>query len=229
MTIAADTLLSVANGARIASESSDRGLAGNIIITTNGDIDVINKGSITTSAVFSDGGNISLTAGNHIFVTGGSVETAVGKGLGDGGNIRMQQPLLILRGGVVSANAFGGAGGNIRISANNFFQSGDSRVTASSQLGIDGTVVLDSPAIDPSGELIAPPANYLNAAAILASRCGPRLAGKASSLVVNDVGLPANTSTQLQLPLAQAPFRLPTFGYAGCTPEQSRSLLHASY
>ena len=157
------------------------------------------------------------------------VETAVGTGLGDGGNIRMQQPLLILRGGVVSANAFGGAGGNIRISANNFFRSGDSRVSASSQLGIDGTVILDSPAIDPSGELIAPPASYLNVAAILASRCGPRLAGKASSLVISDIGIPANTSTQLQLPLERASFRLPTFGYAACTPEQNRGLLHASF
>lgn len=228
VSIAVDTLLRVSNGARVAAESSDRGLAGNISITSNKDIE-LDKGRITTSAVTSDGGNILLIAGNHIFVTGGSVETAVGKGRGDGGNIRMQQPLLILRGAVVSANAFGGAGGNIRISADNFFQSGDSRVTASSQLGIDGTVVLDSPAIDPSGELIAPPASYLNVAAILASRCGPRLAGKASSLVVNDIGLPANTSTQLQLPLQQASFRLQNLGYLGCTSEQKRNLLRASY
>jgi len=224
----AGSLLRVANGASVASGSSGRGIAGDINITSNQDID-LDRGRITTSAIFSDGGNISLRAGNRVFLNGGSVDTAVSLGFGDGGNIRMQQPLLLLRGGIVSANAYGGAGGNIRIAANNLFQSGDSRITASSQLGIDGTVILESPAIDPSGELIAPPASYLNVSAILASRCGPRLAGKASSLVLNDIGFPANTSAQLQLPLAQNTSPLSASELVSCTPEQTLSFMPVTY
>jgi len=48
----------------------------------------------------------------------------------------------------------------------------------------DGTVTLESPAIDPTGELLLPKVAFFDAGSVLAGRCGPRLAGRASSLVV---------------------------------------------
>jgi len=115
---------------------------------------------------------------------GGRIETAVGTGHGAGGNITLAVPTLVLRNAVISANAFGGPGGNIRIGTQSLIRSADSAVTASSKLGVDGTITLDSPALDPTGELLAPAPTYLDAGAVLAGRCGPRLAGRASSLVV---------------------------------------------
>jgi len=90
----------------------------------------------------------------------------------------------VLRNSAVSANAFGGPGGNIHLVTQTFIPSADSTVTASSQLGIDGTVTLESPAIDPTGELLLPKVAFFDAGSVLAGRCGPRLAGRASSLVV---------------------------------------------
>jgi hypothetical protein len=93
-------------------------------------------------------------------------------------------PTFVLNNSTISANAFGGDGGNIHIATETFFKSANSSVTASSTLGVDGTITLDSPAIDPAGQLLPPSPTYLDAGAVLAGRCGARLAGRASSLVI---------------------------------------------
>ncbi len=113
-----------------------------------------------------------------------SITTAVGTGLGTGGNVDFRTPTLSMNASSISANAFGGPGGNIGIGATNFFRSANSTVTASSVLSVDGTITFESPALDPTGELLAPAPGFLDAGAVLAGRCGPRLAGRASSLVV---------------------------------------------
>jgi large exoprotein involved in heme utilization and adhesion len=128
----------------------------------------------------------------------GTIATAVGRGQGAGGNVTLSIPLLVLRASTISANAFGGPGGNIRIGTQTFFKSADSSVTASSQLGIDGTITLDSPALDPTGELLAPVPVFLDAGAVLAGRCGARLAGRASSLVVAPRGDSASYPDELR-------------------------------
>ena len=110
--------------------------------------------------------------------------TAVRRGLGDGGNITLKTNLLLMRDSIVSANAFGGNGGNVSIGAVNLFSNPATKVTASSQLGIDGTVVFQSPAIDLSGALLSLPTGFLDVSAIAAGRCGARLASGSSSLVV---------------------------------------------
>lgn len=160
------------------------GLAGDVAVNVGGVLRIESGGRISTQAEDSDGGNISVAVGGLAVLDGGTIATAVGTGQGGGGNITLSIPTLVLRGAVVSANAFGGPGGNIRIGTQTFFPSADSAVTASSQLGIDGTITQDSPALDPTGELLAPAPVFLDAGAVLAGRCGPRLAGKASSLVV---------------------------------------------
>ena len=141
-------------------------------------------GRITTSARRADGGDVRVAAGRFGVLDGGRITTEVGTGQGSGGNVDLRIPTLVMRGGVITANAFGGSGGNIRIGTTTFVPSGDSRVTASSTLGIDGTITLESPALDPTGELLVPPPAFVDAGAVLAGRCGPRLAGRASSLVV---------------------------------------------
>ena len=48
----------------------------------------------------------------------------------------------------ILANAFAGEGGNISIFARGIFLDSDSDITASSELGIDGTVVIENPERD---------------------------------------------------------------------------------
>jgi large exoprotein involved in heme utilization and adhesion len=175
--------ISLSRGAAIASASLSTGLAGNVDVATNGLLELREGGQITTQALSSDGGNLTVTA-NGAFLDTGRITTEVGTGLGAGGNMEIRIPLLVLRNSQVSANAFGGPGGNIHIATRTFIPSANSSVTASSQLGVDGTITLESPALDPTGELLLPAVAFFDAGSVLAGRCGPRLAGRASSLVV---------------------------------------------
>jgi filamentous hemagglutinin family protein len=174
-----------ASGRGVGSETSR---AGNVSIRAGDSILILNSrpdfGAVGTSARSLQGGNIAIEAGRFMMVDGSDIAAEVLGGFGGGGNVTVTVPTLVLRGARVSANADGGPGGNIRISAQTIFQSADSSVTASSRLGIDGTVTYDSPSLDPTGELLAPAPVFMDAAGVLAGRCGPRLAGKASSLVV---------------------------------------------
>ncbi len=182
--VAARRTLTVGNAGSIAANARSTGFAGNVSVDVGDTLTIDRGGSITTEARSADGGDIAVSVANLALLDGGRIATAVGTGQGAGGNITLSVPTLVLRNAVVSANAFGGPGGNIRIGTQTFVPSADSSVTASSQLGIDGTITLDSPALDPTGELLAPAPVFLDAGAVLAGRCGPRLAGRASSLVV---------------------------------------------
>ena len=176
--------LDISSGARITSESTAQGLAGDILIIADS-MSIAENSGIRTSANFADGGNISISASDRIVVSGGQITTAVGNGSGNGGNIRINVPLMLLREkGVVSANAFGGDGGNIDATVKTLMRAGDSQITASSRFGLDGTILLSSPAIDLTRDLVALETNYLDAGAILAGRCSTRFAGRASTLAI---------------------------------------------
>jgi hypothetical protein len=176
-------LVNVTSNGTIASESSGAGLAGNLDVRSAGALTVTGGGRITTAATSSDGGNIHIEAA-QAGMDGGRITTAVGTGFGDGGNMEIRIPMLVMNNSTISANAFGGDGGNIHVGTQTFFKSSTSSVTASSALGIDGTITLDSPAIDPAGQLLPPSPAFVDAGAVLAGRCGARLAGRASSLVI---------------------------------------------
>ncbi len=179
----ASRVIEMRGGARIASDSQASGFAGAIAIRA-GETLAMDGARITTAARSADGGDISIDVGRSVVLRDSLIETQVGSGRGSGGNIALRVPTLRMMSSAISANAFGGDGGNVRVGTKTFVPSGDSRVTASSTLGIDGTITFESPAIDPSGQLLVPPPAFLDVAAILAGRCGPRLAGRASSLVV---------------------------------------------
>jgi large exoprotein involved in heme utilization and adhesion len=77
------------------------------------------------------------------------------------------------------------------MAADHFIPSADSRVSASSSLGIDGTVEISAPEVDLSGGLEALPARFFDAAALLKERCGVRAGRAMSSLIkVGRGGLP---------------------------------------
>ena len=178
------TNVEVTGNARISVESLVTGLAGSIDVEAADTLAITNGGRITTSARRADGGNVAVSAGRFMLMDGGLVTTEVGTGQGSGGNVDLRSPVLVMRSSTITANAFGGDGGNIHIGTGIFLPSADSTITASSTLGIDGIITFDSPALDPTGELLVPPPAFLDAGSVLAGRCGPRLAGRASSLVV---------------------------------------------
>jgi filamentous hemagglutinin family protein len=179
---AGDILLN--NGGAISAKSHGTGNAGTLTLNAANSLQLLNGAQITTEATHADGGNIEIHAGTLVYLLDSKITTSVGTGQGNGGNIFIDPTFVVLQGSQITANAFGGNGGNITIIADHIFKSLDSSITASSQLGISGTVTLTAPIVDISGSLVTLPTPYLNAGNLLAERCAAQLAGKASSFVV---------------------------------------------
>jgi large exoprotein involved in heme utilization and adhesion len=124
-------------------------------------------GTIETETIQTDGGNITIDTRNLVFLQDSAITTSVESGFGAGGNITIDPQFVVLDNSQIIANAFGSPGGNIRIVTDSFFASPDSIVDASSQLGIDGTVEIDSPDTDITGGITILPESFFDAAALL--------------------------------------------------------------
>lgn len=149
------TTLMMNNGGRITSKSNSSGLAGDITVNADDWITLRSGASITALAKQSDGGEITVNATSRLWLRNATITTSVGTGNGKGGNITIDPIFVILDGSTIQANAFGGTGGDISINANHFISSPDSVVeaVAKSEVGVDGSVVIDSPDKNISGRL----------------------------------------------------------------------------
>jgi hypothetical protein len=101
--------------------------------------------------------------------------------------------MAVLQDSQIRAQAFEGRGGNIRIVAEVFLADPTSSVSASSSLGIDGEVNIQTPVADLSGILTPLPQNFRSAATLLNDQCAVRLReGQVSTFIVRGrAGLPA--------------------------------------
>jgi hypothetical protein len=169
--------------------------------------------AITTASARADGGNIAIsTTGSQLYLLNGKITTSVQSGVGEGGNISIGSvghpvEFVILNGSEVRADAFGGPGGNINIFAGTFLTS-NSILSASSALGVPGTIGVQAGVTDVSGTVSQLPEAILQAATLLRAACATRLAGgESSSLVVSGrEGVPAEPGGALPSPLvAEAP------------------------
>jgi hypothetical protein len=183
--IAARTV-QLANGAAVRARSTGTGNAGTVRITATDSLRVFGGSSIGSEALSSDGGDIDIRVGNLVHLKRGEITTSVGSGRGAGGNIFIDPTFVILEDGSrIAANAFGGPGGNIQIFATYFLNTLDSLVDASSQLGVPGTVSINSPNTNLSTQIKVLPAAFFDANALVREACSGRYAsgGARSSLV----------------------------------------------
>jgi large exoprotein involved in heme utilization and adhesion len=185
--------VSVADGAHISANSSGSAAAGSILVDSRPGSIVIRGGSITTQAGSSDGGNITLMAGNRVHIRNGEISTSVGAGAGSGGNIFIDPTFVILERARIAANAFGGSGGNIDVVTGYFLASSDSRLEASSQLGVAGNVQVSAVQSEVVSELPALPAQFFDASGVLREACTPRAAGSSRLVDVGRGGIQAAT------------------------------------
>ena len=160
--------------AQITASATMSGRAGTISITAP-DVTIENNAGIATQAMRrGNGGNITLTVTDLLYLLDGEITTSA---VGNGGNITIDPPLVVLADGSrIKANAFDGEGGNIKIVARAFVASADSVVTASSQKGISGTITITGQQVGLNGALIVLPDALKAAEAILQSRCAARRA-----------------------------------------------------
>jgi large exoprotein involved in heme utilization and adhesion len=158
---------------------------------------------VTTESASAGGGAIALTAGRLVQLMDSELTTSVRGGDENAGNITIDPQFVILENSKIRADAFGGRGGNIRINAGVFLADPASLVTASSALGIQGTVDIQAPVTSLSGAVAPLPQAFVSAAALLPARCAARLSrGRYSSLVLGGRdGLPLDPSSVLPSPL----------------------------
>ena len=179
--------VSLEKGASISAESSSTGNAGSIRITAKDKVNIL-KASSVTNAEFSGGGRITINAGELLYLLKSGITSSVADGSGNGGDIIIDPVFVVLDESRILANAFAGAGGNIDISANFFFASPDSVLDASSRLGTNGRIVIQSDVIQNNPILSSLPASFLDASALLHQRCAASASTSTSSFVVSGRG-----------------------------------------
>jgi large exoprotein involved in heme utilization and adhesion len=116
-------------------------------------------GVITAETESGEGGNIELQIQETLFLRNNSQITANAHGNGNGGNINIGADFILAvpqENSDITANAFEGRGGNVQITTQGILGieprtalTLQSDITASSEFGIDGAIVIDSPEIDP--------------------------------------------------------------------------------
>ena len=152
--------LLIEQGATIGVDSLGEGEGGNItILADNVNLD---RGTISAETTSGDGGNIEMTIANFLNLRQGSqISTTAGNQQqgGDGGNITILARFIFAipeENSDITANAFTGRGGQIAITTEVLFgiQPRDfptfvSDITASSELGIDGTIEINRLYVNP--------------------------------------------------------------------------------
>ncbi|MCG8316073.1 MAG: filamentous hemagglutinin N-terminal domain-containing protein [Pseudomonadales bacterium] len=146
--------LALNHGAEIVSRATGQGNAGDIRVDAETAI-TLNSSSIQASSELSDGGNVTLNAVELLWLKDSQVTTSVNGETGRGGNISIDPLFVLLDNSIIRANAFGGFGGNIDISADQFIASPDSIVEAVAKdtTGVNGTILINSPDNNISAEL----------------------------------------------------------------------------
>jgi filamentous hemagglutinin family protein len=186
---------------RISSESTalDGGAAGKININAGDSIHLWHNSALTTEAINAEDnesvgkGEIVITAKNTIYLLESKITSSVLGGKENAGNIDTFADTIVMNRSQVIAKADQGRGGNIHIVAEQFIQSADSVVDASSNKGIDGEVTIDSPEINAESGLATMPTDMLNAQQWMRTPCEVRTTDEISRLVVQ--GLDASPTS----------------------------------
>jgi len=151
----------------------------------------MNSSAITTQANTADGGNIHIKATDLVRLESSRITTSVGTGSGNGGNITIDPRFVVLNHSQITANAFGGNGGNILIVTDALLKSGDSVIEASSELGVQGTITITAPETNLTGSLRPLPGSFVDPSLLLRETCSARAGRAGNSFVgVGQGGLP---------------------------------------
>jgi len=197
--------VSVLNGGRVSADSTGAGNTGNIVITAGNRI-TMTGGSISTRALTSDGGDITLRAPNIVRLEGAQITTSVQSGVGKGGNVLIDPQFLLINNSSITANAFGGPGGNITIIADNFLASSTALLQASSALNTPGRIEVRSPENNIAGSIAQLSRAFVDASRLMRGACSARREGAPSSFVLaGRGGVPAEADGYLPSTVVAAP------------------------
>ncbi len=169
----------------------------------------LSPGLITTSAVSGNGGAISILGNGLMLLKQGQVSTSVsGLENGNGGNISVTAPVLLLQGAAIQANtaAAKASGGDVGIHVNDILSSRNrlivggapvqfdaqtskwNLIQAAAADGVSGTISLASPPVDVSASLGRLAPQLIDTTELIADLC--RLGDQSSLTVLGRGGLP---------------------------------------
>jgi filamentous hemagglutinin family protein len=178
--------------------------AGNLQIQAN-TVRLDRQSRLLTETASGNGGDINLQVQDLLLLRRNSqISTSAGVAAagGNGGNITIQANSVVAapsENSDIRANAFTGTGGNITITAEQVIgitpsdrPTPFSDITASSEFGINGTIQLNTPDVDPNRGLIELPATVVDAASLIAQTCpngsGSNIATERSNFVITGRG-----------------------------------------
>jgi filamentous hemagglutinin family protein len=202
--------LNVRNGAEISVSGWEgkEGDAGNLLIDTR-ELR-LDQGKIRATTGNGTGGNITLRDINLLTLRNSSQISATAgterSGRGNGGNLDIDARFIVgfpgAAGNIISANAFGGRGGNINITTQGIFgfpplSNTGNRITASSQLGVQGNVTINRPDVDPSQGLDNLPETVVDASGLITRTCPTGEAAQSQLIVTGRGGIPPSPSDTL--------------------------------
>ncbi len=166
--------LRVTDGAQVTVRNQGSGNAGNASVNARS-ILLDNRGSITAATQSGEGGNIIFET-DSLQMRHGSQISAEAGGTGNGGNITItgSSPtdfVVLLENSGITANAFEGRGGNIQINTQGLFVCPECKITASSQLGLDGAVQFITPDVGANQEAIDVPQEIVQPEEVVVQAC----------------------------------------------------------
>ena len=136
-------------------------------------------------------------------LTDSTISSSLLDGNGGGGSVNIDPQSVVLINSQILAQAVQGAGGNINITTNLLLTDSTSLISASSQFGQQGTVIIQSPVSPASGKLVPLGQKPLIATSLLSQRCAALAGGSISSFTVaGRDSLPTEPGGWLSNPLA---------------------------
>jgi filamentous hemagglutinin family protein len=194
--------LQIKDRAIVGVDHQGIGDAGKLEINA-GSIRMDNGGSLTAATAQGEGGNIFVQANDLLMRRGSAIVTNAG-GIGNGGNITINSPVIVgWENSDIVANAVKGNGGNIQITTQGIFGlqyrqalTTENDITASSQFGVNGTVDINNFGVDPNSGLIELPANITDSSQQIATGCSNNTSS--SFVATGRGGVPQNPTQEVR-------------------------------
>ena len=191
--------LRIANGGAVSVQHFDAGDAGQMQI--NAQSIILDRGNLSASTGSGRGGNINLQVADALLIRHFSqITTNANSGRGDGGNITTDAGFVVAvpeENSDLTAGAFGGRGGQINITTQGLFglerrdvRTGLSDITAQSRIGINGTVLITTPDVDPSQSVVELPETPVDESDRIVAGCPSD--SEATFIITGRGGLPAD-------------------------------------
>ena len=142
--------------------------------------------SLLSSSASKNGGIIELLGTSDVVIKDSKINAEAGN---DGGNLHIDQPsLFVLNRASLNANAVNGQGGNVYIHTGGFLASSESKISVSSEFGLEGSINLKTPDTNVGSDLIILPDKLSNKHISLSDRCGLGINDDQSSFFLNGNG-----------------------------------------